>query len=290
MLPVVALKAVRSHFEMCQRKGLLVLLVLGLTLSLGAGQAHAQADYRNLDPGRPIAVEDAQPIAYRELEAQNGIPRFNREHRGQWIVGLESEYKMGIYKDLQVGLSSEYVVAHRNGNTVTTGRDRQLHLLYNFNQETRHLPALAIRPELTIRGGGLGSRHEHAALKGIVSKTIGHNRLHLNGSYTVGPTAAPGRGGELVNRYFYGAAYERTFPLKFVVLLADVYARKPIDNALTQVVFEVGTRVQLTPKWVLDTGISTGALRSSAGPDLGFTFGLSHSFSFRWLYPRKGTT
>jgi len=267
-----------------------VLLVLGLTLSLGAGQARAQADYRNLDPGRPIAVEDAQPIAYRELEAQNGIPRFNREHRGQWIVGLESEYKMGIYKDLQVGLSSEYVVAHRNGNTVTTGRDRQLHLLYNFNQETRHLPALAIRPELTIRGGGLGSRHEHAALKGIVSKTIGHNRLHLNGSYTVGPTAAPGRGGELVNRYFYGAAYERTFPLKFVVLLADVYARKPIDNALTQVVFEVGTRVQLTPKWVLDTGISTGALRSSAGPDLGFTFGLSHSFSFRWLYPRKGTT
>ena len=290
VLPGVALKAVRSHFEMCQRKGLFVLLVLGLTLSLDAGQARAQADYRNLDPGRPIAVEDAQPIAYRELEAQNGIPRFNREHRGQWIVGLESEYKMGIYKDLQVGLSSEYVVAHRNGNTVTTGRDRQLHLLYNFNQETRHLPALAIRPELTIRGGGLGSRHEHAALKAIASKTIGHNRLHLNGSYTVGPTAAPGRGGELVNRYFYGAAYERTFPLKFVVLLADVYARKPIDNAPTQVVFEVGTRVQLTPRWVLDTGISTGALRSSAGPDLGFTFGLSHSFSFRWLYPRKGTT
>ena len=73
------------------------------------------------------------------------------------------------------------------------------------------------------------------------------------------------------------------------MLLADVYARKPIDNAPTQVVFEVGTRVQLTPKWVLDTGISTGAPRSSAGPDLGFTFGLSHSFSFRWLYPRKGT-
>jgi len=290
VLPGVALKAVRSHLEMCQRKGLFVLLGLGLTLGLGAGQARAQADYRNLDPGRPIAVEDAQPIAYRELEAQNGIPRFSRERRGQWIVGLESEYKIGIYKDLQVGLSSEYVVAHENGNTVTTGRDRQLHLLYNFNQETRHLPALAIRPELAVRGGGLGSGHEHAALKAIASKTIGHNRLHLNGSYTVGPTAAPGRGGELVNRYFYGAAYERTFPLKFVVLLADVYARKPIDNALTQVVFEVGTRVQLTPKWVLDTGISTGALRSSAGPDLGFTFGLSHSFSFRWLYPRKGTT
>lgn len=28
----------------------------------------AQADYRNLDPGRPIAVEDAQPVEYRALE------------------------------------------------------------------------------------------------------------------------------------------------------------------------------------------------------------------------------
>jgi len=274
---------------MCQRKGLFALLVLGLALSLGLGRARAQADYRNLDPGRPIAVEDAQPIEYRELEAQFGIPRFSREHRGQWIVGLEPEYKMGIYKNLQVGLSGEYVVAHDVGNTVTAARDRQIHLLYNFNQETRNLPALAIRPELTIRGGGLGSGHEHAALKGIASKTIGYNRLHFNGSYSLGPTAAPGRGGELVNRYFYGAAYERTFPLRFVVLLADVYARKPIDNAPTQVVLEIGTRVQLTPKWLLDAGLSTGALRSSAGPDVGFTFGLSHSFSFRWLYPRKET-
>jgi hypothetical protein len=101
----------------------------------------------------------------------------------------------------------------------------------------------------------------------------------------VGPTEEEGRGGELVNRFFYGAAYERTFPLRFVVLLADVYARKPIDSAPTEVVFEVGTRVQVNPKWVVDAGVSSGALRHSVGPNIGFTFGLSYSFSFRSLFP-----
>lgn len=264
-----------------------VALSLALATLAGVSSARAQAEYRNLDAGRPIAVEDAQPTEFRAIEIQFGIPRFSRERRGHWSFSLERELKFGLGKDLQFGYSSELVSARSPGNTVFAARDSQLHLLYNFNQETRRRPAIAIRPEVAIRGGGLGSQHEHGALKLIISKTIHRNRLHLNGSYTVGPTAAPGRGGELVNRFFYGAAYERTLPLKFLVLLADVYARKPMDHAATQVVLEFGTRVQLDPRWTLDAAVSTGALRPSAGPDVGFTFGLSRSFSFRWLFPKK---
>ncbi len=260
----------------------LVLAVLAVPVA-----ARAQADYRNLDPGRPIAVEDAQPVEYRALELQFGVPRFSRESRGHWLFGFEPEFKWGIAPDLHIGVSSEFVVAHIDDDTVTTFRDTQFHLHYNFNQESRAWPAFAVRPELTIRSGALGSRHEHGALKLMLSKTLHHNRLHFNGSYTVGPTEAPGRGGELVNRFFYGAAYERTLPLKFMVLLADVYARKPIDGEKTQVVFEAGTRVQLTPAWVLDAGVNTGALRPSAGPDIGFTVGFSYVFSFRGLYPTR---
>ena len=252
--------------------------------------ARAQADYRNLDPGRPIAVEDAQPVEYRALELQFGVPRFSRESRGHWLFGFEPEFKWGITPDTHIGVSSEFVVAHFDDNTVATFRDTQFHLHYNFNQESRAWPAIALRPELTIRSGALGSQHEHDALKLMLSKTLHHNRVHFNGSYTVGPTEAPGRGGELVNRFFYGAAYERTLPLKFMVLLADVYARKPIDGEKTQVVIEAGTRVQLTPTWVLDAGVNTGQLRPSAGPDIGFTVGLSYVFSFRGLYPTRART
>lgn len=35
-----------------------------------------QADYRNLDPGRPIAIEDAYPLEFRALELQFGIRRY----------------------------------------------------------------------------------------------------------------------------------------------------------------------------------------------------------------------
>jgi hypothetical protein len=254
-------------------------------LVCSAAFAEAQGDFRNLDAGRPIAVEDAQPVEFRALEMQLGIPKFTRESKGHWVYAIERETKIGLWKNLQAGYSSEFVIARRDGNTVVTSRDSQLHLLYNFNQETRRMPAIAIRPELGIRSGGLGSQHEHGALKLIASKTVNRNRFHLNGSYTIGPTEVSGRGGDLVNRFFYGAAYERTFPLQFVVLVVDVYARKPIDHAKTQVVFDVGTRVQLTPKWVLDASVTAG-LRPSAGPDYGFTFGLNRHFSFRWLFPK----
>ncbi len=261
-------------------------LCAGLLALAASEQAAAQSDYRNLDAGRPIAVEDAQPIEFRELEAQTSLPRFSREGKGKRLLAIESELKWGLLKDMQAGVSDEFVVLRDPTHTVATWRDTQVHVLYNFNQETPRLPAVAIRPELAIESGGLGSRHEHAAWKMILTKTIQGNRFHLNGSYTLGPTEVRGRGGDLVNRFFYGAAYERTFPLQFVVLLADVYARKPIDGSRTEAVFELGTRIQVAPRWVLDGGISAG-LRTGPSPDVGFTFGLNYSFSFRGLFPRS---
>ena len=281
--PAFVARAERNDSKARLRKACgLSLLAVAAAL---APEARAQADYRNLDPGRPVAIEDAQPIEFRAFEIQFSLPRFTRERGGDWELGFEPEFKVGFARDWQIGVSSELVVAREENNTVSTFRDTQLHLLYNFNQESRQWPGFALRPELTIRSGGLGSEHEHGALKAIVSKTLHRNRVHFNGSYTVGPTEAPGRGGELVNRFLYGAAYERTFPLHFVVLLADVYARKPIDNSPTEVVFEVGTRVQVNPQWVVDAGVSSGVLRDSVGPDFGFTFGVSYSFSFRSLFP-----
>lgn len=271
------------HKRICS-PGILIAVLIMVAL---ASPAWAQADYRNLDAGRPIAVEDAQPVEFRALEFQFTVPRFARARSGHWHYGFETEFKWGAFKDTQVGVTSETVVAREAGDTVFTSREVQIHALYNFNQETRRMPAVAIRPELIIGTGGLGSQHEHGALKVIVSKTIRQNRLHFNGSYTAGPTEQTGRGGDLVSRFFYGAAYERTLPLKFLVLVADVYARKPIDHSPTEVVFEFGTRVQLSPTWVLDAGVATGQLRPSVGPEVGFTFGLSRSFSFRGLFPRK---
>lgn len=258
------------------------LLSIILSILGGAAFAFGQADYRNLDPGRPIAIEDAYPLEFRAFEFQLGARHSREEGRRQ--ISFEPELKWGFAKDWQFGITGENTTLS-NSQRTNSFRDTQLHLLYNLNQETFTLPAIAFRPEVIFPMGILGSENTHAALKAIVSKTFGMNRVHLNGSYTAGPTEAPGRGGDLVNRYFYGAAYERTFPIEFLTLLADVYAVKPIQSAPTEVISDFGARYQLTPVWVLDAGIFAGLRK---GPDFGFTVGLSYVFSFRRLFPTEG--
>jgi hypothetical protein len=269
------------------RPALLRLFLVLVSSSTLPALARAQADYRNLSSGRPITIEDAQPVEYRAIEFEFGLLRFAREHRGEWLFSLEPEFKLGLFKNTQVGYATHLVAQREPANTVFAASDSVFHLLYNLNQETRRLPAISIRPELAIRTGGLGARHEHGGLKLLVSKTVRANRFHFNGGCTFGDTESSGRGGELVSRCIVGAAYERTLPLRFMVLLVDVTARKPIDGGKTQVLFEAGARIQLNPAWVLDAGISTGQLRPSVGPDVAFTIGLTRAFSFRWLQTRR---
>ncbi|MFY9270608.1 MAG: hypothetical protein WAO55_12780 [Candidatus Manganitrophaceae bacterium] len=247
-----------------------------------SGPAFGQADYRNLDPGRPITIEDAQPIEFRAFEFQFG-PRYRLHQDEGDELSFEPELKWGFAKDWQAGLSAEEALLD-DGETTDAMRHLQIHLLYNLNQEDLDLPAIAFRPELTFGAGDLGSDHPHGALKVIVSKTFGFNRVHLNGSYTIGPTEAPGKGGDFVKRYLYGIAYERTAPIEFFVLLFDLYAAAPIDGSRREIIYDLGTRIQITPTWVFDAGFSH-AIRSEAF-DFGVTIGLSYVFSPRWIFPK----
>lgn len=243
--------------------------------------AFGQSDYRNLDPGRPITIEDAQPIEFRAFEFSFGLG-YGRHNEGNKL-SFEPELKWGFAKDWQGGLSVEKAILD-DGETPDAMRHFHLHLFYNINQETLDLPAIALRPEWTFGAGELGSEHPHGALKVIVSKTLGFNRVHLNGSYTIGPTETAGRGGDRVNRYLYGIAYERTAPLQFFVLLFDLYAAAPIDGGRREIVYDLGTRIQMTPTWVFDAGFFH-AIRSE-DLDFGVTAGLSYVFSPRSIFPK----
>lgn len=70
--------------------------VLGINTS-----AFGQADYRNLDPGRPIAIEDAYPIEFRAVELQLGIPSVQPGRRGQGAF-VRAGIKVGVCKGLAV--------------------------------------------------------------------------------------------------------------------------------------------------------------------------------------------
>ncbi|MBI3802195.1 MAG: hypothetical protein HY282_00330 [Nitrospirae bacterium] len=262
--------------------------ILVLLMSLSE-PVYGQSDYRNLDPGRPISIEDAQPIEFRAFEFQLGLPRYIGHRGGGYSLSVEPGLTWGLIKDGEVGLEGEGVARH-DGETKSGLAATEIHLLYNLNQESETLPAFAVRPEIFLPTGPFGGDHLHAGLKGIVSKTLGMNRFHLNGAYTAGPTEAPGQGGDRVGRSLYGIAYERTFPILFAVLLADLYAVRPIDGGRTEVISELGGRLQLTPTWVVDAGLFR-LVRSEGESRYGFTVGVSTVFSFRRFFPvtqRKG--
>jgi|SRR5579884_544341 len=255
-----------------------------LILILGRSDfVFGQADYRNLDPGRPIVIEDAQPIEFRAFEFQLGLPRYTRTRGDVSLLAFAPGLTWGFAKDWEAGLEGENIT-QLDGTTKNGFGDTQLHLLYNLNQEGELLPAVAFRPEWTVGTGPFGGDYSYAGLKGIVSKTLGMNRIHLNGSYTAGPPEAPGRAGDRISRALYGIAYERTFPILFAVFLVDLYAVRPIERGRTELIADLGGRVQLTPTSVLDAGL-VRALRNEGEVRYGFTLGVTTLFSFRRLFP-----
>lgn len=160
------------------------------------------AGHRNLDGGLALTAEDAYPVARGEISLQGG---WDRERR-------LSELEYGIARDWQLNLSD------RPG------------LLYNFNTETRRVPAFAVKAEGDLLAGD-------ASWKAIVTRSFGFNRLHLNG------------GAGRLHRWETALGCDRPVGLQ-TLLVAGLAAREGERTAA-----ELGLRRQLAPREVLSLGV-----------------------------------
>lgn len=253
-----------------------ILTISAILLVWFASPLSAQVDFRNSDRGRPILIEDAYPVEFLGFELQGGL-RYERD-RGDGQLDVTPELRFGAYKNLQIGIETDYISMQDN-NRRSGLSDTLIHAFYNFNQEGLSLPAIAIRFDGGIPTGGLGSDHLHFTPTAIATKGIGDLRSHINISYTLGPTSSPGRGGE-ISRYFYGLGLDYTWPLKFLMVMGDIVVQKPIDDRERELLLEFGARMQIHPKWVLDIGIGTEALKEE-GADFFLTTGLTYIFGVR---------
>lgn len=253
-----------------------ILAISVMLLGLFVLPLYAQVDFRNTDRGRPILIEDAYPVEFLAFELQGGIQYEKKEAEKE--IGFRPEFRFGAHKNLQIGVEMNYA-SLSDERTTSGGSDTILHALYNINQEGLRIPALTIRLDGGIPAGGLGTDHFHLTTSALATKSIEDLRFHLNLSYTIGPTALEGKGGD-IPRYFYGAGFDYAWPLKFIMVMGDVAAKKPIDGKRTELVLEIGTRMQIHPKWVLDMGIGTGVLKED-GSDFVATAGLTYIFGVR---------
>ena len=129
------------------------LLASGLLLAPTAPLA-AQIDYRNLDDDRPTRVEDAYPVERYAFEAL--LPYLlERTRDGVTTHSVVPELSYGLFRDTQVGFKLPFALEDGPGSTRTGLSGLGAFGLYNFNTESRSLPALSVRMDAAFPVGAL---------------------------------------------------------------------------------------------------------------------------------------
>jgi hypothetical protein len=234
-------------------------------------------DHNNLDEGRPLRIEDAYPIAYGELSAETGA-RFQHNRQSPVRFAFPVEILYGAYWNLHLGLGSTLATEPRTIDEAEKSGDLRIVALYNFNQETLRLPALAAKLGLDFPTG-VRSRGVDTEVKGIVTRSFGQTRAHLNVGYEfVGHTGD----GERNGRYdiVLGAQYPLGYP-RFLntTVLADVFTQQSVHSGESNPTgVEVGIRRQIAPLTVIDVGVGTEFAGPSERTPFFATVGVSVGF------------
>ena len=257
------------------------LIVAGIGgLMVWPSTSRAQIDYRNLDDDRPTLIEDAYPVERYAFEFLAPW-RFGRDRHGGSTHAFIPEIAYGLLPNAQLGLKLPIA-----GASTPDGRDwgisgLRLFGMYNFNTESRVLPALSLRSDVTVPVGSLAGEGTRVSVKAIATRSWGRNRLHLNAAYTFGRDRGLAAA-EAAHKWWSGAAVDRTLYRQSLLIIGEVYALRSLSADPVQLNASVGLRYQVTPYLVFDAGIAR-RLRTVAGPDYEVTAGFSRAFTIPGL-------
>lgn len=224
-----------------------------IVLLAGAPPLSGQEDFMSSDLDRPLLVEDAFPLKFREWEFQFGM-RGGPAETGSGLRGL-AELKTGLFRNVEASLEIEAGVQDSESEvagSLSGVETLTAHLLYGLSRETWGWPALAARVDVSTPGtGGIGRAGWGAQFKGIATRSFGRLRLHVNGGYAVAS------GGDGDDFWLVGTALQYPIGLFSKAILGDFYAELPTRGGRARVWFDFGTRWQLANRTILDFGIAT---------------------------------
>jgi hypothetical protein len=253
-------------------------------LALCATPLTAQLDYRNLDDDRPTRVEDAYPVERYafELILPYGL---ERERGGATLHFSSLELAYGIGPNGHIGVKVPVAALRSPGDTNWGVGGVRIFTLYNFNTETPWLPAFSLRSDVVFKAGPFGPDQARLAVKGILTRSWGRTRLHLNGGYGFGHDDFTPALVDPVERWWAGAALDRTLVRQSTLLLGEVYVAQAVAGEPVELNWTLGVRYQWRPSTVLDLGIGR-RIGDTAGPDVALSIGLSQTFAIAPLMPR----
>lgn len=245
--------------------------LLWATLALGAALVAAPAlavDHDNVDAGRPLSFDDADPIAYQERALEFGFS-LNAPRGAGRGAGGELEYLYGFALNSHYVIGFDPTVGGRAGSDDTRFDvgDLAVGAFYNFNRETLTSPALAVRGDAYLPTGrdsrGVGFR-----LRGILTKTARqYDRFHLNVDANF-RTSAGDEERKFRSGVTLGYSVPVGYPTRFnQTALAEVSWQQSEEKGKGGVVsMGAGLRRQVTVRSVLDVGVQSDVAASGGAP------------------------
>jgi hypothetical protein len=242
---------------------------------------HGQTDFYNTDRGRPLVVEDAIVIERRAVELQAAPFRLERVARGVTHWGIAPALAWGLLPRTQIELSLPLAIEDdvARATSLIALAGVEFELLHQLNAETMGLPALAVGAGVHLRAGPLAPRRTVATLRALATRTFAWGRTHLNASYAPGAAlAADDPAADEAVRWMGGVAVDHTFPLRSLLIGADVTALESLlDDGAVEWRAGLGLRQQVSPRLAVDGGLFR---RLSAGaPGWGLTMGVAYVFA-----------
>ena len=251
-------------------------VLMSALLALAALEARA-LDHDNLDPNRPIGMEDAYAIPKGEIGLEGGV-RFNDRRAGRTRVTFQPQIIYRAFDNTQIEIQGDLFTDPHSLVGANKSGDLHLGVLYNFNTETLALPAMAVRVEADLPTG-VSSKGVDTQVTGILTRSFGRLRAHLNLGY--GLLGSP-QGEERPAGYRAVAAvsYPLGYPTSFRdTVIASVYTRQSdLRGQRNHTGVEIGVRHQLTSRVVLDGGLGTEFLGPADRAALLGTVGVSVGF------------
>jgi hypothetical protein len=223
-----------------------------LMIAVSARTASAQEDFRSLDAGRPLKITDAYPKKYLEWEFQFGLQGGWTEASRKSLEGL-LELETGLFRNFEIGAGLSVATADDGTSTTTGLAELELEALYNFKHEGWAWPGLAVQAGAVAPTGSDASREDWAWGVDLLFTRSFSNRLriHGNGGYVVASELDSG------DYWRGGVAFDVPVGFSSRLIMGDVYTEIPVDTGVTRIWAELGGRLQLSNRTVLDVGLAT---------------------------------
>lgn len=250
----------------------IVILILLLVPTFGWA-----LDHDNLDPNRPIAIEDAYVLPKGEIGIEGGVV-YNDRGQGKGRVGFQPQIIYGAFDNAQIELMTTTLTEPNTVAGDDKSGDLSLGVLYNFNTETVEVPAFAVRVELGFPTG-VKSKGLDTEVTGVMTRSFDRWRTHLNVGYTfLGSPASGERAGayRVVAAVSYPLGYPDSFRDTFI---ANVFTRQSdLVGQSNPTGLGIGLRHQVSSRVVADIGLGSEVIGPADRSVFFSTIGLSVGF------------